>query len=133
MAVMKKISLHENESLLTYMEGRRDVNTYTTETSRKARRKVNMGKQNAIVLRYIQSRGSMGAADFEGIRDLIQAIPTATNSYRRCRLTLMKAGDIKLAGFYRKSPSGCDCDVWVATGVPHEKESGAGQVPAQTN
>lgn len=118
-----KVKLHEDESLLTFMEGRRSVDTYTTPTSRKARLSVDVKKQLGIILRYIVQCSEAGACDFEGIRDLKSIIPTIENSWRPRRGKLFQAGLICLAGFTRKSPSGNDCDVWVATALGKQHAS----------
>lgn len=112
--------IHERESLFPLMDGRRSVNTpkrMTTTTSRKARVKVapKADSQAGIILRYIRECGAAGACDFEGIRDLAHLIPTIDNCYRARRGRLAENDMIKLAGYTRFSPSGSECDVWIAT------------------
>lgn len=110
--------LREDECLFRYMDGRASVDKpkkFTTTTSRKARVSVDVEKQCGIMLRYIVGCGDAGAADFEGIRDLAEVIPTIANSWRPRRKKLFDAGFIQKASITRKSPSGCDCDVWIAT------------------
>lgn len=84
---------------------------------RKARVKVapKADSQAGIILRYIRECGAAGACDFEGIRDLAHLIPTIDNCYRARRGRLAENDMIKLAGYTRFSPSGSECDVWIAT------------------
>ena len=114
------ISASADRSLFAIMEGKVKIDEpfhgRTTLTSKKARAMVRLkeGSQAWIILDFIRSRGERGASDFEGIGALAGQIMTVANSYRRARLQLLKLGKIRLADFTRKSPSGCDCEVWVA-------------------
>lgn len=116
---MRKPTHHDGNSLLPYMEKRRSITAprhLTTTSSRKARVSVEpkADSQAGIIYAYIISRGDAGACDFEGIRDLKPLIPNIENSYRDRRGRLYKKQLIKLGDITRKSPSGFDCDSWVA-------------------
>lgn len=109
----------ESQSLFGMME-RRSPSTLPYQphspTSRAAsgRAKLKAGTQRWKVYQYILGRGSVAAADFEGIRDMKAVLPTAENAYRARRIELLDAGLIKFAGFTRTSPSGGECDCYVA-------------------
>lgn len=113
----------ESQSLFGIME-RRAPSTLPYQphspTSRAASglAKLKAGTQRWKVYQYILSRGSDGAADFEGIRDMKAELPTSENAYRPRRIELLDAGLIKFAGFTRTSPSGGECDCYVAVDNP---------------
>jgi hypothetical protein len=125
---MKRHVVPTSESLFGLME-RRAPSLYPpaqlhSETSRKAARAVEpkTGSQRGIVLAYIRSRGSSGAADFEGIAALKQDNPSMENAYRARRGELVQLGLIRLAtGMRRVSPAGLECDVWIQA-LPGESQ-----------
>lgn len=113
---MKSV-VHESESLFPLMERRIPPHQSHSKTSLNAALQVQprIGTQRFKVLEYIKSRGTDGACDFEGIRDMQKDLPTAANAYRARRIELENAGLILKAEFTRRSPSGAECDVWIAT------------------
>lgn len=114
--------VHESESLFGLMEGRVPYQSHSA-SSRLAAGKVKpkAGTQRGIVLAYLRSCGTNGAADFEGIRDLREKISSIENAYRARRQSLAEDGFIKLAEFKRINPSsGVECEVWIAKEASHD-------------
>lgn len=111
--------VHESESLFGLMEGRVPFQSHSASSRLAAGEvKPKAGTQRGIVLAYLRSRGSQGASDFEGIRDLRDKITSIENAYRARRQSLAEDGFIKLAEFKRINPSsGVECEVWVAKEV----------------
>lgn len=112
---MRKVSLPSHESLLPLMEGRVPYHPYS-RTSRRAARSVlpKVGTQLHLAWEYYKSRQALGSCDFEAIAHFRPQWPTVDNGWRARRDRLAQLQLIKLATFTRISPSGSECDVWVA-------------------
>lgn len=112
---MRKVFLPDHESLFPLIEKRAPYQPYS-HTSRKAARNVQpkIGTQLHMALEHVRSRGAAGCCDFEAVRDLVHVWPSVSNGWRDRRAKLAKAGLIVLSPNTRRSPSGSECDVWIA-------------------
>ena len=113
----KKPSLLDHESLFPLMERQAVIPcSIQSRTSRKAAKDVEprFGTQLHQAWMHIRSCGKAGCCDFEAIRDLAHLWPTIANGWRSKRDILAKKMLIVLANITRISPSGSECDVWIA-------------------
>lgn len=116
----KKNTLPEHESLFALMEKRPPVKPLPrargsrTSALASIRAEPKADSHSGLALALYRSRKAIGLADFEAIEALRPRWPTVDNGFRSRRQDLAERGLIVLAPSIRISPSGSECDVWIA-------------------